>query len=405
MTGKFHTSWGELGGYKHPNALRFEAALSLAHGAKCSIGDQLHPRGLMDEATYSLIGVAYAEVEAKEAWCSGVANVADIAVLSLEAVLEQAPGRLGGPQNRNNPADIGAVRMLNESHYLYDVVDASANFAAYKVLLLPDDIMLWPELAAKIGKFMEQGGKVLATGRSGLKLAGDGFALDLGVTWLGRNEYKPNYFRPDFTPGALLPASFVMYSEGQMVELTASGRVLGQQENPYFNRDVFTFCSHLHTPSDQHPAGPGMVATDSSIYIAWNVFSDYADNGHLILKEMVKHALGLLLPEATLQTDLPAQGIATLQHQQAGNRYVNHLLYANPVKKGRVEVIEDIVPLYDIQVNLRLPTVQQKVDVTHLEQADVLGWFYGDKLVSQVEVYPLLERGRSLPYQGHDIRQ
>ena len=36
----------------------------LAHGARCSVGDQLHPSGAMDESTYRIIGTAYAEVEA-----------------------------------------------------------------------------------------------------------------------------------------------------------------------------------------------------------------------------------------------------------------------------------------------------------------------------------------------------
>ena len=65
MTGKFHTTWGEFGGFKHPNALRYESALSAANGAKCSIGDQLSPNGKMDEVTYALIGQAYAELEKK----------------------------------------------------------------------------------------------------------------------------------------------------------------------------------------------------------------------------------------------------------------------------------------------------------------------------------------------------
>ena len=37
MTGKFHMSWGEFGGFKHPNALRYETALDIANGAACSI--------------------------------------------------------------------------------------------------------------------------------------------------------------------------------------------------------------------------------------------------------------------------------------------------------------------------------------------------------------------------------
>ncbi|MBW4080255.1 beta-galactosidase trimerization domain-containing protein [Paenibacillus sp. S150] len=354
MTGKFHTSWGEFGGYKHPNALRYEAALSLAHGAKCSIGDQLHPSGLMDEATYALIGTAYAEVKAKEQWCSGVQSVADIAVLSLEAAREACPGGqlLKGERNL---ADAGAVRILSEGHYLYDIVDTLTNFTAYKVLILPDEVPVWPELAAAIAAFTAGGGKVLATGRSGLNAAGDAFALDLGISWLGANPYRPSYFRPHFTPGALLPASYVMYGEGQLVELDG-GFSLGHLENPYFNRDIFTFSSHQHTPGARKDNGPGMIESEGGIYIAWDVFSEYADGGHLILKDIVLHALSRLLPQPLLSTNLPARGITTLQYQQAEQRYVNHLLYAAPVLKGRIEAIEDIVPLRDISVSLRLPS-------------------------------------------------
>lgn len=353
MTGKFHTSWGEFGGYKHPNALRYEAALSLAHGAKCSIGDQLHPAGLMDEATYALIGAAYAEVEAKEQWCSGVTSVADIAVLSLEAAREACPGgeALRGGKNL---ADAGAVRILSEGHYLYDIIDTMSDFSPYKVLILPDEVPVWPELAAAIAAFTAGGGKVLATGRSGLNPAGDDFALDLGIRWLGTNTFRPSYFKPHFTPGALLPASFVMYGEGQLVELQ-EGQPLGSLENPYFNRDVFTFCSHQHTPGAREDNGPGMTESSSGIYIAWDVFGEYADGGHLILKEMVLHALSRLLPQPALRTDLPARGITTLQYQQAEQRYVHHLLYAAPALKGRIEVIEDIVPLHNISVSLQLP--------------------------------------------------
>jgi hypothetical protein len=55
MTGKFHTTWGEFGGYKHPNALNYECSLMLAFGAGCSVGDQLHPTGEIDESTYALM--------------------------------------------------------------------------------------------------------------------------------------------------------------------------------------------------------------------------------------------------------------------------------------------------------------------------------------------------------------
>ena len=82
MTGKFHMSWGEFGGFKHPNALRYEAALALAFGAKCSVGDQMHPRGKMNMATYKAIGSAYEYVEKVEGYYKDAKPVTDIAILS-----------------------------------------------------------------------------------------------------------------------------------------------------------------------------------------------------------------------------------------------------------------------------------------------------------------------------------
>ncbi|RTE11279.1 beta-galactosidase trimerization domain-containing protein [Paenibacillus whitsoniae] len=350
MTGKFHTSWGEFGGYKHPNALRYETALSIANGARCSIGDQLHPEGWMDPATYAIIGAAYAEVESKEAWCTDVRSVADVGLFSVEA-----SGQEEGAE-RTGDSDAGAVRMLLEGHVLFDVIDMASDFHRYRVIILPDRIAITGELGEKVKAFLAQGGKLLATGASGLNVEGTDFAIELGVRYAGVNAYKPSYFRPHFALESLPEASFVFYSKGQQIEVTEEGTVLGDRENPYFNRDVFTFCSHQHTPSALQPNGPGMVESRSGIYIAWNVFEEYASVGSLVLKESVLYALNKLIGAAkTLSTNLPAQGVVTLMEQPAEGRYVNHLLYAVPVKRGKgVEVIEDLMPVYGTKVSVRL---------------------------------------------------
>ncbi len=98
------------------------------------------------------------------------------------------------------------------------------------------------------------------------------------------------------------------------------------------------------------------------IYFAWAVFEDYAAKGSLICRKIVEHALHLLLPEPTLTTNLPAQGITTLTEQPGLNRYVHHLLYASPVRRGdSIEVIEDLIPLADVHVSLRLPRPVSRV--------------------------------------------
>ncbi len=96
-----------------------------------------------------------------------------------------------------------------------------------------------------------------------------------------------------------------------------------------------------------------MTEGKDGVYIGWEVFSEYARHGALIAKRMVQHALDLLLGEGkTLETSLGAQGVATLMEQEG--RYISHLLYAVPVKRGGgVEVIEDITPVHDVAVRLR----------------------------------------------------
>lgn len=354
MTGKFHTSWGEFGGFKHANALRYEVALSIANGARCSIGDQLHPQGEMDEATYSLIGAAYREVEEKEKWCTGTRNIADVALLSEEAGGAHNSGQ--GQSGKTGKTDAGAVRMLLEGKVLFDVIDLEEDFTKYKVILLPDIIRITPEIKAKLEKFFKAGGKVVATGESGLNPEGNGFAIDLGVKWVGENPYQPDYFRPSFDLKSLGPAAFIFYAQGQKVEL-AGGTELGRREDPYFNRDIFTFCSHRHTPNSFQYGGPGMVESERGIYFAWRVFEDYSTKGSLILKESVLYAINKLLgDQKTLETNLPAQGVVTFTEQKTEKRYVNHVLYVSPVKRGDgIEVIEDILPVCDTQVSIRVP--------------------------------------------------
>lgn len=353
MTGKFHESWGEFGGYKHPNALRYEAALSIANGAKCSIGDQLHPSGYMDEATYALIGSAYSEVKQKEQWCDNVKSVADVALLSLEAVTNSH--KQEGPSIATGNSNAGAVRMLLEGNYLFDVVDPQSDFNNYKVIILPDYVTIEGDLKDKLLDYLSNNGKILATGFSGLDSQRSQFEIDFGIEYKGINSCQPSYFRPKFELKNLKNAAFVMYSEGQNISLTDAVE-LGSAENSYFNRDIFSFCSHRHTPCTNKYASPGMSKNKNGIYMAWNVFEEYATKGSLCLKEMFVFALDALLDDKKiLTTSLPAQGVVTLMEQKAHNRYINHLLYVAPVKRGQsIEVIEDIIPLYDINVSIKI---------------------------------------------------
>ncbi len=363
MTGKFHKGWGEFGGYKHPNALRYEVALSNANGAKCSVGDQLHPDGEFDLATYRLIGAGYSEVEAREPWLTDSVSVADIGVISAEACVN---GAYHADFNWHDIAaekwrqDFGANRMMLEGHYLYNIIDPECDFSGYKLLILPDGINVDGRFKEKLEAYLKQGGKLLLSGKSGVGRDGS-FAFDFGAEFCGVGEFQPTYLRPaeghPLYPNGV--TSYIMYGKDYSIRLKEDfkGEVFASRVDPYFNRTLEHFCSHLHTPYDRAKVSPAAVLTDSIGYIGWNIFTEYAEMGAVHLRSQVELMIDALLgKDITLTTSLPSMGIVSLMEQptKTGIRLINHLLYAIPKVRGKnTEIIEDIPTVLDTKVSIK----------------------------------------------------
>jgi hypothetical protein len=352
MTGKFHTAWGDFHSYKNRAALEFECFHMLAHTAKCSIGDQLHPSGKLDAATYELIGAVYAQVEKKEPWCRGTRPLVDIGVFSPEEFVV----------GRNNPTAMGVVRLLQEGRHQFDVVDSTSDLSRYRVLVLPDEILVGPALLAKLQEHVARGGALLASYHSGLSEAKDGFALDvLGVRLKGRAPYSPDFLLPGPELGKGLPqAEHVMYLEGLEVEPIGGAQTLAQVNAPYFNRTWEHFFSHRQTPSSGKAAYPGVVRNGRAVYFAHPVFTQYNKNAPLWCKTLVLNALELLLPEPLVRVEAPSTALAMLNEQPHERRRVLHLLHYVPERRGEFDVIEDVIPIRDVRCSLRLDGARVK---------------------------------------------
>ena len=352
MTGKFHSTWGEFGGYKHPDALRYECMAMLANGARCSIGDQLHPDARLDESTYRAIGQAYAEVEAKEAWCIGAESAADIAVLSNSAFHREST---------ESAAETGCARILQEGHLPFDLLDQEMDFSGYGLVILPDDIRCDAALAGRLTGYLERGGKLLLSGTSGLAADKDAYSFDTGVEYQGVSGFNPAYLQMDkaFAP-EWLTSPLVLYGAPGKLRAAAGERWLGKVLNPYFQRSYRHFSSHQHTPFS--PAPPGLcggVIRDNLAVLAFPVFSIYRERGQIALKEFLLKTINALLGDRRQIrcTGLPAEGRLTLMRQPERERTVLHLLYAPKVLKGggkhQVEVIEELPPAPPVTVELR----------------------------------------------------
>jgi hypothetical protein len=347
MTGKFHTSWGDFHSLKNQAALEFEVFQMLALGAKCSVGDQLHPRGELDAATYDLIGAVYRQVEQKEPWCRGAVPVSDIAVFAPEEFV-------GG---RTPPPAMGVTRILQETRHQFDFVDTAADgLSRYKLLILPDEIRLSPAFAARLAAYLAEGGSILASYRSGLKPAADEFALpEWGVQFRGDAPFSPDFIRARPPLAAGMPASeLVMYLKGVEVAPT-SAEVLADVVVPYFNRTWQHYSSHRHTPSSGRVGYPGATRNGRVVYFAHPIFTQYSRNAPRWCRTLVANAVGLLLPDPVLRATAPSTLQASVLEQRDQRRTIVHLLHYVPERRGQdFDVLEDVLPVTDVALSLRL---------------------------------------------------
>jgi len=353
QTGKFHTVWGDFHSFKNPEALAYECSRMLAYNARCLIGDQLDPDGVISPAVYDLVGPVYAEVEKKEPWCVDAVSVNDMAIYTPEAL-----GFKSGCGGMAPPSVLGASMMLEELGCQFDIIDGRGDLTAYKLLILPDRLTLDAQRAADLSRYLAQGGKIIASYQSGLKSDLSDFALaDLGLAKVGDAPYSPDFVMPAGPIGAGLPATeHVMYKQGLEVSALPGTEVLIETWIPYFNRTWEHFCSHRHTPSAHKPGYPAVTRRDSVIYFMHPVFETYQTLHPRWCRTMLKNAIHELLPDLLVQHDGPATTVICLNEQPAEKRYILHALHVIPYKNcDLIYTIDDLVPLHDLTCSVLTP--------------------------------------------------
>jgi hypothetical protein len=346
MSGKFHKSWGEFGGFKHADAIKYEAAAMIANGAACNFGDQLHPSGQMDVETYRNIGEAYRYVEQIEAYGPGGVPYSQLGLwLTLE-----------------NEADHGLVNMLLELHYDFVPADVK-NLHRLSTLIIPSQPCLTATQADAIAAWVKRGGKLVVLGAGALDAQKTRFLLDVGADYAGASAYTFDYtvVQPALGTG-VVSTPFLNYQAGLRAKPT-TGRTLAAIREPYFNRTYGQYSSHANTPYQlADSAFPAVVQQGNVIFFAHAIDRLYYKHGVRLHRQLLQNALDLLDSAPVLKvTGLPSSGRVSLLRQTDKNRYVAHVLYSPALQRGEVKVIEDFPPIPGVKLTVRVPERVTKV--------------------------------------------
>ena len=324
MTGKFHHAWGEFGGFKDKEALRYECADMLSVGASISVGDHLHPSGDIDQSTYAVIGHAFDYIKKIERYSENT----------------KAYTNLGLWLSHREDSDMGASKLLQIMHLEYDVVGSDDDLTKYDCIILPDRVSLSECDRKALTTFTNHGGKIVASYES--------IFDELGVQKLHPSSADKDFISYEIDE---FKTPFLSYSSAYVVKTDAE--VLAKVYEPYFNRTQSHFCGHKNTPYKLEAAEyPALVKSESLLYFAHPIFEAYNKSGNYVLERYASSVIDSFLDRQIHVSELPSSG--RIRIREGSDFLALHVLYAPPVNRGNVCLLPDFPKLYDVTVSLKV---------------------------------------------------
>ncbi|MPR35178.1 beta-galactosidase trimerization domain-containing protein [Salmonirosea aquatica] len=210
--------------------------------------------------------------------CKGTPPLKGIAIIDPAGVA-------GSNQGSSYPSEAtaGAAVMLRESGLSFEVVNQTAHFSSYKVLILPDSVLFSPIFTKKIETYLQQGGAMLASWRSGLTPDGAQFATPaFGIQRVGEAPYSPDFIdtRNSEIGQNLASSELVMYLRGIEVR-PSNATVLAPTLPPVVGTDHY----------------PAVTENGKVIYFMHPIFTQYHRSAPRWCRRLVLNALDRLAPD------------------------------------------------------------------------------------------------------------
>ncbi|MBQ7353056.1 MAG: beta-galactosidase trimerization domain-containing protein [Clostridia bacterium] len=327
MTGKFHHAWGEFGGFKNKDALKYELADMMSVGASMSVGDHLHPNGKIDKSTYNIIGHAFKYIDQLDEYAHNTKAYTDLGIWL----------------SHNSASDMGTSKILQIMHLEYDVITSGDDLSKYQCIILPDKVKLSNDDKKQILEFVKNGGKIIASYESVFD--------ELDIKKIEKSKCDIDYIKCDIDE---IVTPFLSYSSAYMVECE-NGEVLAEVYEPYFNRTRRHFCGHKNTPFKENAEKyPALVKKGNVLYFAHPIFEAYDKSGNYILQKYLQRAIESIYDKNISVKNFYSCGRVRVRKSEQNRFYAIHMLYAPPVNRGNVCLIEDFPEVNNIRVTIKI---------------------------------------------------
>ena len=167
---------------------------------------------------------------------------------------------------------------------------------------------------------------------------------------LGESEYDLDYIGCDMEE---ITTPFLAYSHAYKVE--SNGEVMAKVYEPFFNRTWRHFCGHKNTPNRLEPASyPALVKNGGVLYFAHPVFEAYNKSGNYVLQRYIIKGIESIYDKCIKVDNIYSCGRVRVRKSDNDSFYTVHLLYAPPVNRGNVCLLEDFPVLNNVKIELKV---------------------------------------------------
>lgn len=379
--------WWQEWSVKPLAGLMQESALLLMNGGRTWVGYQMYPQFGVSEYLLKQLKANFDFVKTLEPLLEGAATEPYVGVLHAET---QTATRTVDPLSPfvDEHSLRSLHRMLTRSAVHYNSCTAETFFAQlsrFKAVIIANDQFVSGEQTAALAAYVEGGGNLLLTGKSGMVDARGAFtpnpALErvLGVTV--RDGYPHGHGYIELTERGPLTEKVaegpLLSTRPFMLAAPTSARVLGTSRAVYLRQDgnpLFTEFTGGNTTFSPPGRETGFAAltlnrrgAGAAVYCATDLFAGCGGNNNWSLKNLVRNILNeLLLREAAIRVDAP--DYVELSLMRRGSELQVHL--CNLVREtpqsdfaGAIENIhlEDVLPIHGIGLKVPLDRAPKSV--------------------------------------------
>jgi len=256
--------------------------------------------------------------------------------------------------------------LLIESRVQFDVLEPGGTWERYPLVVLGDELAVDEALASRLHAYVDQGGGLIVSHRSGLIAGREKTWLEqYGFAYAGMSPFKPAYLVPQNNLTGDIPTyEYALYEGASQWKAESPATTLALLGEPLFQRSPEHYTSHQQTPFDHLTSYAALAKSGRVSLFGFPLGLSYYKYGYWVYRRAFQQAVGEMLPATLLQSNAPLSTEITLTHQTARadlgrkERYLVHLVNFSPLRHtpSHPDFYEDPIALTDVtvRVNLRL---------------------------------------------------